>query len=158
MAEKISMVRINNTKPTVLHIPVGVKPSKDDPKAMINAEGNNVKVMQPREMIMLNPGGNNVPMDKWAFSKEHHVVKQWLELGLLTEGKAADVNKPEGPAIPKSLDSYSAETAAAIVSSTEDQNALKGWLKNEKRPEVVTALKGQLATLSGAPKKTDDAK
>ena len=69
----------------------------------------------------LIPGGNNVPADEWERVKQHPVVKEWLEAGILSEGNEADTSKPEGPrrrrisriAVPKAPSSSSTPKATA---------------------------------------------
>ncbi len=146
---QIDLVRVTNHRPTLLHLPdrISIQRVKD---ADGSIHERMVGVGSGKQLI---PGGNNVGKDEWEAAKGHHVVKQWLELGWLSEG--GDTAKPEGPEPPRDLSGYQVQTATTMIEAEDSAETLAQWLKAETRNDVKAALQRRLEAV-GAGGKPDD--
>lgn len=125
------LIRINNTRPAILHLPdeIVLNTDKDGPRIAGLGTGKS-----------LIPGGNNVDKDYWGRVKVK--VKPWLELGWITEG--GDVAKPEGPEAPKTLSEFNQPKAISLIEIENDRDVLKRWRNSEHRAEVKAVLDAKL--------------
>lgn len=132
------MVRIENTKARLLHLPDQLHIVGE------NGKGRGGRVMSVGTAKSLQPGGNNVSAEEWERCRNHKVVREWLRLGWLKEGAPEDVASPEGPLAPLSLSGYGAATAIAMAEVEDDRAVLSRWLKDEQRPDVQTAIRRRM--------------
>ena len=131
------MIRVNNTRPTILHlpdkisIPADAKP--DNAAAYIEQVGTGRS---------LSPGGHNLTTEEWAGYKRHHVVREWLRLKWLVESD--ETSKPEGVETPESLTSYKTAAAVALVDMEENAETLRRWMDADTRLDVKNAIRAKL--------------
>lgn len=140
--ESMDLVRVNNTRPTILHLPDKVQVSSN------SETGPRIAGLGTGKSLL--PGGNNVEREEWERSKKNRAVAQWLKIGWLVEG--GNTEEPEGPLAPLSLAQVGPTTAVAMAEGEDDRDVLMRWLKDEERPEVKEALKRKIEAL-GNPKK-----
>lgn len=132
----MDMVRVNNKRPTILHLPDNLRAEGDE---------KNLRMIGIGTGKSLQPGGNNVDRAEWERAKQHKEVASWLKLGWLEEGGNTD--QPEGPLAPISLMDYGEQTAIAMVEGEDSREILSRWLSLETRPNVKQALQRKLEAL-----------
>jgi len=97
------------------------------------------------QVLVMKPGVNDVPGQFWEQVETHPTVKVWMDEGKL-EVLTEDVKVPAD----KVLNGLKPADAVKVVKDTLDVELLDVWMKTEKRPAVVKALKKQHELL-GAP-------
>lgn len=138
----MDLVRVNNTRPTLLHLPDSIVVSTDKDR------GPRIAGMGTGKTLL--PGGNNVDTAEWERAKGNKAVKQWLAIGWLTVG--GDTEEPEGPLAPLNLRSFGNASAITMIDGEDSIEILSRWLQDEDRGDVVSALKRRIESL-GKPKK-----
>lgn len=136
----MELVRLNNTRPTILHLPdmLSITDSAGGDMPRVNGIGTG------RSLV---PGGNNIDATTWTAVKKNRTVLQWLKLRWITEG--GDTTEPEGPPDPETLLEYNVTTAVALAEGEPKLPVLERWLKADERPDVTMAIKRKIEALGG---------
>lgn len=94
------------------------------------------------QILVMKPGVNDVPGQFWEQFETHPTVKVWMD-----EGKLEVLTEDEKAPVEKVLAGLKPADAVKVVKDTLDAGLLEAWLKTEKRPAVVKAMKKQLEVL-----------
>lgn len=110
------------------------------------------------EVVLLVPGQNEIPADKWARVSKHPDIVKMLKatiidpkvgkvpvLEVLAQGKGKTVDdsgNEEGGET--GLSSMNATNAVKLVKETFNTQVLKTWLEDESRVKVVAAIEKKL--------------
>lgn len=98
--------------------------------------------------VVLIPGNNEVPLDLWQRLKSsHRIIKAHIAAGELVEGRELPPTGLAGLKVPE---------AVALVRGTLNTSQLGKWAADEKRPQVLDAIKAQRAKIDAARKVADE--
>lgn len=95
---------------------------------------------------VLKPGLNEIEAEVWAKNKSHPVLKVLVE-----EGKIEVLSEEPKEKQVVVLTKMKPTEALATIKETIDLPLLEGWLKSEKRVNVLKALREQIAELQAPP-------
>ena len=110
------------------------------------------------EVVSLLPGANFVPTEKLAVLLKNPAFaakfKNKIPRGVAPEHNPENIGKPvleKGPELPAAspLLKLSDEEAATLIAEVLTADPLRGWLKEETRPQVRKALYAQIELLQG---------
>lgn len=90
------------------------------------------------QVLVMKPGVNDVPGQFWEQVETHPTVKVWMD-----EGKLEVLTEDAKTPVEKVLVGLKPADAVKVVKDTLDSGMLEAWMKTEKRPAVVKALKKQ---------------
>lgn len=97
----------------------------------------------PKLVITLMPGNNDVPADAWKAAKKIAVVQHALKAGILVEGPGGE-SSLKASSGPVKLDDMTATEAIGVIGETYDKALLEKWEKSEQRKTVLDALSKQM--------------
>lgn len=93
--------------------------------------------------VTLLPGANAVDPDAWDIVREYPIAKALIKK---KHRGGFEVGDPRVDV--RNLDSFrDEEEALELIDMTVDPDLLKGWLRSEKRPALLTALEEQMAKI-----------
>ena len=104
------------------------------------------------QMVLLIPGVNELSQEKWEMIKNHPTVKEMIE-----DQKIEVISEDEKP-VDKVFTKMGKKEAIATVNNTIDVAILEKWAENEKRADVLKAIRARIELLIAPPEFRDQKK
>lgn len=118
----------------------------NNPNEKVSVE-HGVSLLGPQDLLMLLPGSNEVPNDKWQFARQHLGRK----LGKSIKEYVVKVESEEEggkPTVrPRRADEFDAEDFIELVEACVHLPTLDKWRKTEAREDVRLAIMNRMDAL-----------